>query len=331
MKPGSSVSSSLVFNAYPSRGCQKESFSKIATNSSGESYLLCSYSGIVWTFDLLRQRFLQVGKHQDALVDVTFCHGISSPNVVASCSFDGQVKFWDSRSSTGKEIASLQVAPSVTCVAFFENLFACGMEERGTVYLWDRRNFAEPLKLDEYHKEAVTQLLFLNEMRLISCGDDGYVCGVDLSVLPDEDEAIDMVINVGSALFRFGVYHAMNIYLWTLTHTQTLQTYDLDTVDLTYKTQREHTSNQGIPFPIDYLVSCFYDHYSDNFMVGGGRDDGTCFLFSPDAKTNHLTRVLSFENGHEDVVRDIQWNHTSQTITTVGEDGKLCIWKVVLQ
>lgn len=145
---------------------------------------------------------------------------------------------------------------------------------------------------------------------------------------------MDYVINAGSAVYRFGLYHSMNPYLWSITRTQELYCFDLDTLDLMSKSQREsiiHTRNEVDNLGnIDYFVSCFYDSQKGQFFIGGGMDNGQIFLFTPLEETNTLVPILSLNKGHQDVVRDMIWNNSNQTITSVGEDGKVCIWKIKL-
>lgn len=42
-----------------------------------------------------------------------------------------------------------------------------------------------------------------------------------------------------------------------------------------------------------------------------------------------LQHCQHFEGGHKDVVRSVYWCHSTQSILTGGEDGKLSAWQAV--
>ncbi|GJD12202.1 WD repeat-containing protein 89 [Galdieria sulphuraria] len=306
----------LSFCSSPNRhSSAPESFSKISNSSNGGSYIFC--------------------KHEDALSDVAFCqNSTDSSNFVISCSFDGTVYLWDSRVVQSSPIQTLKVPPPANCVAWKENSVACGFQESGGLFWWDLRNLGEPLNLEESHAEAVTQLLFTEDEKLFSCGEDGYICSLYTQNLPDEDEALDYVINIGSAIYRFGLYESMNPNLWSITRTQEVYCFDLDTLDTTSKNQRESLLHAGNKVEglgnIDYFVSCFYDALEGKLFIGGGLDNGDLLLLTQYEEANTLVPFVSLNKGHQDVVRDFVWNTASQTITSVGEDGKVCIWKINL-
>jgi len=318
--------SRLIFCSSPNKeSSSSESFSKVASNILGTCNIFCAYSGIVWCLDVASLRFFQIGSHEDALSDVAF----GQTAAAISCSYDGKVNIWDIRSPHSAPVQSLQVPPPANCVAWQENFVACGFQESGGLFWWDLRNLGDPLNLEESHAEAVTQLLFMDDAKLISGGEDGYICSLETDKLPDEDEALDYVINVGSAIYRFGLYEAMNPYLWSITRTQELFCFDLDTLDATSKNERKsvlHTKHKlG---NIDYFISCFYDALEGRLFIGGGLDGGQIILLTQYEDTNTLVPLVTLDKGHQDVVRDLLWNSNNQSITSVGEDGKVCIWKV---
>lgn len=163
--------------------------------------MFCAYSGIVWFLDDSHRRFSQVGRHEDSLSDVAFCQSSTgSSNLVISCSYDGTVFLWDLRAFPSTPIQSLKVPPPANCVAWKDNFVVCGFQESGGLCLWDSRNLAEPLTLEESHAEAVTQLLFMEDGRLMSSGEDGYICSLDTQKLPDEDEVGILRTNYGDVL-----------------------------------------------------------------------------------------------------------------------------------
>ncbi|GJQ13267.1 hypothetical protein GpartN1_g5058.t1 [Galdieria partita] len=329
------IEAQLNFCSSPNK-LNSESFSKISSSSSGDSCIFCSYSGILWCFDVVQLHFSQIGKHEDALSDVAFCQGSnSSANLVISCSYDGTVYFWDSRAVQFTPVQSLQVPPPANCVAWKDNFVACGFQDSGGLFWWDLRNLGNPLNLEESHAEAVTQVLFTEDGKLISSAEDGYICSLYTQRLPDEDEALDYVINTGSAIYRFGLYDSMKPYLWSITRTQEIYCFDLDTLDTTLKSQRENVSHTGNKVRslgnIDYFVSCFYDSLAEKLFIGGGMDNGQLLLLTQYEDANTLVPLVSLDKGHQDVVRDSIWNNANQTMTTVGEDGKVCIWKINLE
>lgn len=54
---------------------------------------------------------------------------------------------------------------------------------------------------------------------------------------------------------------------------------------------------------------------------------GTVDFFHVNIGQLQHCQQLKVDGSHSDVVRSLYWNHSTQSILTGGEDGRLCAWQ----
>ncbi|KAK1278177.1 hypothetical protein QJS04_geneDACA007273 [Acorus gramineus] len=169
--------------------------------------------------------------HSGTINDVSFSVP-SSPHVLSSCSSDGTIRAWDTR--TFKQVSLLRAGPSQEVYSFSfggpsGNLLAagCGSEIR----FWDWRIGKQMFCLEDSHVDDVTQVHFTpnDQSKLISGSVDGLMCVFDADGDINDDNHLESVMNVGTSISKIGFFGQMNQKLWCLTHIETLR--DLNKID----------------------------------------------------------------------------------------------------
>ncbi|KAG9140521.1 hypothetical protein Leryth_022143 [Lithospermum erythrorhizon] len=135
-----------------------------------------------------------------------------SPHVLHSCSSDGTIRAWDSRSF--QQVSCINAGPSqeVFCFSFAgagDNLLAAGCKTE--LHFWDWRTQRQVACLKESHMEDVTQVQFVpgHQNKLISASVDGLMClfdtGGDIN-----DDYLESVYNMGTSVGKIGFFGKKN-------------------------------------------------------------------------------------------------------------------------
>ncbi|KAK4355680.1 hypothetical protein RND71_024651 [Anisodus tanguticus] len=264
----------------------------------------------------------------------------SSPHVLHSCSSDGTLRAWDTRSF--QQVFSVSGGPSQEIFSFSfgganHNLLAAGCNSQ--ILFWDWRTKRQIACLEESHTEDVTQVHFIPgyDDRLISASVDGLMCLFDTGGDINDDEQLVSVLNVGTSIGKVGFLGEKNQKLWCLTHIETLSVWDWkdERTVASFEDARSLASKSWMADSVDYFVDCHYSVEEDRFWVIGGTNGGSLGYFPVSYKE---TRAIGppeavLCGGHEGIIRSVLSGVPGETMDnhgifgwTGGEDGRLCCW-----
>ncbi|KAI9907902.1 hypothetical protein PsorP6_003455 [Peronosclerospora sorghi] len=252
------------------------------------------------------------------------------PHHLATCSSDECIKLWDTRTPlpatvipVGQEVWSL----SLGCD---ETLVAAGTDDRALFY--DVRTGSKLGEYGESHVDAVTKVRFhpLEPAYVATASEDGVVCFFDCRI-PNEEDALESILNVESAVTTLGFFGPQNENIYCLTGTETLDLWNVWTAQRLhhYDTVRDDCNRNGIV--TDYLINCVYDDKSDELflLVGNHAGEFSAVSIGTDAmSTGKLQHVATLKGGHKACIRCIYYDLESTRLYTGGEDTRLCKWTV---
>lgn len=279
--------------------------------------------------------------HSSTINHISFSGG-SNQHVLHSCSSDGTIRAWDTR--TFQQVSCVTAGSSQEVFSFSfggsdDNLLAAGCQSQ--ILFWDWRNKKQVACLEESHVDDVTQVHFVpdHQNKLASASADGLICIFDTNGDINDDDHLESVINVGTSIAKVGVFGDSYEKLWCLTNIETLSVWDWKegTNEANFEEARSLASESWTLDHVDYFVDC---HCSggDNLWVIGGTNAGSIGYFPVKHKGTAVIgppeAVLG--GGHMGVVRSILPMPSMQSGTaqsqglfgwTGGEDGRLCCWK----
>ncbi|XP_077226536.1 transducin/WD40 repeat-like superfamily protein [Tasmannia lanceolata] len=263
----------------------------------------------------------------------------SSPNAIQSCSSDGTIRVWDTRSfnqvslfraGSSQEIFSFSVGGSTG------NLLAAGCNAQ--ILFWDWRNGKQVSCLEDSHVDDVTQVHFAPEHqnKLISASVDGLMCIFDTDGHINDDNHLESVMNVGTSIAKVGFFGDLNQKLWCLTQIETLSVWDWNDArkDADFHDARSLASDSWNLDHVDYFVDCHYSAADDRMWVIGGTNAGTLGYFPVNYNGLGSPEAI-LEGGHAGVVRTVLPASSTHVLPTRsrgifgwtgGEDGRLCCW-----
>ncbi|KAH0634000.1 hypothetical protein KY284_036786 [Solanum tuberosum] len=277
--------------------------------------------------------------HSSTINQISFSDP-SSPHVLHSCSSDGTLRAWDTRSF--QQVFSVNAGPSQEIFSFSfggasHNLLAAGCSSQ--ILFWDWRTKRQVACLEESHTEDVTQVHFIPgyDDRLISASVDGLMCLFDTGGDINDDDQMVSVLNVGTSIGKVGFLGEKNQKLWCLTHIETLSVWDWkdERTEASFEDARSLASKSWMADNVDYFVDCHYSVEEDRFWVIGGTNGGSLGYFPVTYKE---TRAIGppeavLCGGHEGIIRSVLSGVPGQTMDnhgifgwTGGEDGRLCCW-----
>ncbi|GMH02662.1 hypothetical protein Nepgr_004501 [Nepenthes gracilis] len=266
--------------------------------------------------------------------------GPMTPHLLHSCSSDGTIRAWDTR--TFQQVSSVHAGPSQEVFSFSfcgsGDLLAGGCKSQ--ILLWDWRNMKPMACLAECHVEDVTQVHFIpgTQKKLLSASVDGLICIFDATGDVNDDDHLESVMNVGTSIGKVGFFGLKNQKLWCLTHIETLSVWDWKdaNVEADFQEARSFASDSSTQDHVDYFVDCHCSNGDNRLWVVGGTNLGTIGYFP----VNYSDKVIGspeaiLRGGHTGVVRSVlpssnilgghPQNHGIFGWTG-GEDGRLCCW-----
>lgn len=266
----------------------------------------------------------------------------SMPHVLHSCSSDGTIRAWDTR--TSHQVSLINAGPSQEIFSFSfggpgDNLLAAGCKSQ--ILFWDWRNKKQVACLEDSHVEDVTQVHFVpgHQNKLVSASVDGLMCVFDTQGDINEDDHMDSVMNVGTSIGKVGFLGDNYQKLWCLTHIETLSVWDWreSKIESNFQDARSLASNSWTldhACQVDYFVDCHYSGQDDRLWVIGGTTGGTLGYFPVNYQGVRGIGCPEavFEGGHTDIVRSVLPMPGGITQGqgvfgwTGGEDGRLCCW-----
>lgn len=281
------------------------------------------------------QYFGECRGHSRTINNIAFS-APSFPHVLHSCSSDGSLRAWDTR--TYNQVSYVHAGPSQEIYSFSfggsgDSLLAAGCKSQ--ILFWDWRNKKQAACLEESHVDDVTQVSFVPGYpnKLLSASVDGLMCFFNTDGDINDDEHLESVINVGTSIGRVGFFGDTSQNLWCLTHIETLSVWDWQDarIEANFEDSRGLASEMWMLDDIDYFVDCHYSLENDKLWVIGGTNSGTLGYFPVNYKggkgaIGSAEAVL--EGGHKGVVRSVLPMRKRRGIFgwTGGEDGSLCCW-----
>ncbi|KAK4482188.1 hypothetical protein RD792_009329 [Penstemon davidsonii] len=280
--------------------------------------------------------------HSSTINQISFA-GPSAPQVLYSCSSDGTLRAWDSRSF--QQVSCINTGPSQEVFSFSfggasDNLLAAGCNSQ--ILFWDWRNMKQTACLEESHMEDVTQVHFIpgHQDKLVSASVDGLICLFDTGGDINDDDHMASVLNVGTSIGKVGFFGEANQKLWCLTHIETLSVWDWNsaTSEANFENARTLASESWTQDNVDYFVDCHYSTEEDRLWVIGGTNAGTFGYFPViyGATSTIGSAEAVFKGGHTGIIRSVlpmssipgRAASKSNGIFgwTGGEDGRLCCW-----
>ncbi|KAJ6940965.1 hypothetical protein NC651_006930 [Populus alba x Populus x berolinensis] len=304
--------------------------------------------------------------HSDTINQISFSvsSSSSSPHVLHSCSSDGTIRAWDTR--TFQQVSCISAGSSQEIFSFSfggsnDNLLAAGTKSQ--ILFWDWRNGKQVAGLEESHTEDVTQEAapilvaftqnvmhyFLlnpkvhfvpdNRNKLLSASVDGLMCIFNTDGDINDDDHLESVINVGTSIGKVGFFGETYKKLWCLTHIESLSIWDWKDArnEANLLEARSLASDSWALDHVDYFVDCHYPGEGESLWVIGGTNAGALGYFP--VNYSGVGAIGSPEailgGGHTGVVRSVLPVSSmkgglaqSQGIFgwSGGEDGRLCCW-----
>ncbi|XP_057461365.1 WD repeat-containing protein GTS1-like isoform X2 [Actinidia eriantha] len=286
------------------------------------------------------QYFGECNGHSSTINQIAFS-GPTNPNILHSCSSDGSIRAWDTRSFHQVSCVSASPSQEVFCFSFGgsgDNLLAAGSKSQ--ISFWDWRNKKQIACLEESHMDDVTQVHFVpdHQNKLVSASVDGLMCIFDTGGNINNDDHLESVINVGTSIGKVGFFGEASRKLWCLTHIETLSVWDWKDarIEVNFEDARSLASDRWSLDHVDYFVDC---HYSgeDNLWLIGGTSAGTLGYFPVDCRDKGTigSPEAVLHGGHMGIVRSmLPMSHVHGGPShsggifgwTGGEDGRLCCW-----
>ncbi|KAK4559108.1 hypothetical protein RGQ29_008380 [Quercus rubra] len=280
--------------------------------------------------------------HSDTINHISF-PGASTPHVLHSCSSDGTIRAWDTR--TFQQVSCISAGDSQEVFSFSfggstDNLLAAGCKSQ--ILFWDWRNKKQVACLEDSHVEDVTQVHFVpgHQSKLLSASVDGLICIFDTDGDINDDDNLESVINVGTSIGKVGFLGERYQKLWCLTHIETLSVWDWRDAksEASFQDARSLASDSWTLDHVDYFVDCHYSKEDERLWVIGGSNSGTIGYFP--VNYNGVGVIESPEavlaGGHTGIVRSVlpmasmQQGGLAQNQGIFGwtgaEDGRLCCW-----
>ncbi|AEC10888.1 Transducin/WD40 repeat-like superfamily protein [Arabidopsis thaliana] len=278
--------------------------------------------------------------HSDTVNQIAFSSdSAASPHVLHSCSSDGTIRSWDTRSF--QQVSRIDTGNDQEIFSFSyggaaDNLLAGGCKEQ--VLLWDWRNSKQVACLEESHMDDVTQVHFVPNKpnKLLSASVDGLICLFNTEGDINDDDHLESVINVGTSIGKIGFLGDGYKKLWCLTHIETLSIWNWEdgSCEVNLEKARELASDSWTQDNVDYFVDCHCPGGEDLWVIGG-TCAGTVGYFPVNYKQPGSigTAEAILGGGHIDVVRSVlqmpgEYGGAAGLFGwTGGEDGRLCCWK----
>ncbi|KAI7854612.1 WD40-repeat-containing domain protein [Circinella umbellata] len=308
-------------------GFQDDYVLEVATNSQ---YAIASASDkLIRLYDLTTLQLATTLKAQEKAINKI---KIYNDQYLLSASADGTLLRWDLRTAQpiqtfrhDKPITTFDINCNDTMVVMGTgdfDLYGCP-----DILFYDTRQTPQFLsRFEESHNDDVTEIQCHPTLpsHLITSSADGLVNYYDVTDF-DEQEALLSVVNAGSAVQKAGFFGPDCEYVYSLTGNETFLLHTLEG-DLIC----DYGDVRQLDESIGYAIDCSYDKETQRFYLITGNIDGDVQLLHVNVNHVQHCQTLKAPGGHSDIVRAFHWNHSTQSILTGGEDGRMCAWQANL-
>lgn len=323
---------------------------------SGEqpSYLAAAVAGreggSVEVFDLAQFRCIQTlsGPHAgEAAADLAFHR--KQPSCMVSCGADGTVKLWDLRTGNavpqrtlhtcethGAVSVSVSAGDCFCAYAFDTNVCVLDLAS-GKVLFTHEEAHSEPVSCLRFHPER--------EHELVSAGDDGLVCALDVQrcmaggAAVEDDAGLRLLVNMGESIRTVGFAGKDYSVVTAISTAEVLQLWSFHDERAGVSCGRFEGLRSDPRLHVGesdgYVVDVLYDRASGTAQALAGAVDGNLALFHVNLEAAECQAVLPRSaskgaSGHTGVVRvvaPLAWDGGPQCgFVTGGEDGRICLW-----
>ncbi|XWS36181.1 hypothetical protein CRYUN_Cryun20dG0063200 [Craigia yunnanensis] len=272
------------------------------------------------------QYFGECKAHSSTINHISFS-GAFTPHVLHSCSSDGTIRAWDTRTfhqvscitvGSSQEVFSFSfggqmtifwlqdVNPRTVSQSFMMVSSCLSVISTTQIFFWDWRNKKQVACLEESHVEDVTQVHFIPgyQNKLASASADGLICIFDTNGDINDDDHLESVINVGTSIGKVGFFGDSSEKLWCLTNIETLGVWNWKdgTNEANFEDARSLASDSWTLDHVDYFVDCHCSGGENLWVIGGTNAGSLGYFPSGPAQSRGI----------------FGW--------TGGEDGRLCCW-----
>ncbi|XP_061960979.1 WD repeat-containing protein GTS1-like isoform X2 [Populus nigra] len=305
-------------NDYVFQIVPKDDWSSVAVSLSTKAVKL--YSPVTGQFQG------ECKGHSDTINQIAFSVS-SSPHLLHSCSSDGTIRAWDTR--TFQQIPALlkrfsafhlEVLMIIFLLLALSLRYFSGIGGMGSkLHVW---------------RNLILKMLLRN--KLLSASVDGLVCIFNTDGDINDDDDLESVINVGTSIGKVGFFGETYQKLWCLTHIESLSIWDWKDSrnEANFLEARSLASDSWTLDHVDYFVDCHYPGEGDSLWLIGGTNAGALGYFPVNYKGIGSPEAI-LGGGHTGVVRSVLPMSSmkggpaqSRGIFgwTGGEDGRLCCW-----
>eukprot|EP00026_Physarum_polycephalum_P011772 Phypoly_transcript_12016.p1 GENE.Phypoly_transcript_12016~~Phypoly_transcript_12016.p1 ORF type:complete len:390 (+),score=60.77 Phypoly_transcript_12016:70-1170(+) len=246
------------------------------------------------------------------------------PHELVSCSMDKTICVWDTIKkkpinywTSPKEVLTIAINEAETLLAS-----ACDTD----IFIWDLANYTLVRTIRDQHSMEITWMQFHPNFPnyLFSGSEDGLIMVTDITIESDEDYTIQ-TFNFEQSILNFHFFGPNNESLASISQVGTFAVWDLVNEELfhNFGNLREILTTDIIA--VDYLIKCFYSAVANKLLLVAGSYGGDLFIYSVEGK--ELILLQHMKNAHSDIVRDILWFEQANTMLTVGEDSRMCVWR----
>ncbi|KAL0590020.1 hypothetical protein ABG067_001987 [Albugo candida] len=273
--------------------------------------------------------------HSERINEIAPC----SDSTLATCSSDEYTHIWDIRKACTKPVLSIHCQSCVWSVSLNaqNTMLLAGTDDEARFF--DLRTGHQVASYGESHSESITKVRFHPQKQnfIVSASEDGTVCYYDTRQSAEED-ALESIINVESAVTTFGFFGTKYENIFCLTGSETLDLWNIDHAQRLqhFDSIRDNLTTQGIP--TDYLI----DGIASNELSAS--PDALMTLFTGDHTGNlnaiqlrstlhgiTLEPVSRLIGGHTECIRCLTYSPERQVLYTGGEDARLSAWVPLLK
>ncbi|CAE8606410.1 unnamed protein product [Polarella glacialis] len=290
----------------------------------------------VLSSDLRPLRSIRSTHGRAAATDLAFLTG--SQSEFLSCGEDGAVRLWDVRvkGAAPQRVLRQPSQEAVVSLAVGDGGKLCACAVGSTISVLDIASGKDLLAHSEAHSEPVGCLRFHPERQheLVTSGDDGLLCVLDVRREQEDDSDLLLVLNTGEMVRSLSFAAESKDLLCTISTSEVLQLWSLSQQRLGVACGRldlRSDSRLQVGESDGYVVDVLYDDSSGRASVLAGSVDGALVLYHLNLEGATFSQALpsgrvSSVGGHKAVVRaSAQLGPTA--FATGGEDGVICLWK----